>query len=264
MHSIRIALAQICPETGNIEKNKTKIVEYMEKASENKAGLIVFPECSLTGYAPERAKETALSPEDEAVRDIETEADRLGIAVCFGFAEKGPLKPYISQEYYFSGQRTLYRKTHVAPREEAFFDEGEDYPLAELGSIKIGIQICWESHMPRISELYRSKGAQLLLFPYASGMSGEKCIENWSIHLPARASDNGCYAAACNLLSKGKGGGLAIWNPKGKLIAEYKGFDEEMIVLDLSGELPREVYERGEENMHTLSYFDHAKDVYQK
>ena len=90
MDNIRIAIVQIGPETGNIEKNKSKIAEYMKKASENKAGLIVFPECSLTGYAPESAKETALSPEDKVVRDIETEADRLGIAVCFGFPEKGP------------------------------------------------------------------------------------------------------------------------------------------------------------------------------
>ncbi len=261
MNDIRIALSQICPETGNTEKNKFKIFEYMEKASEQNAHFIVFPECSLTGYAPERANMLALSPEDVTVKEIEAKADRLGIAVCFGFAEKGDPKPYISQEYYFKGQKTIYRKTHVAPREDAFFDEGKDYPLEELNGVKIGIQICWESHMPRISDLYRSRGAQLLLFPYASGMSGDKCIENWSIHIPARASDNGCYAAACNLLSKGKGGGLAVWDPKGKLIAEYKGFDEEMIVCDIGGELPRDIYERGEESMHTLSYFDHAKEI---
>ena len=263
MNDLRIALVQICPETGNAGKNAEKIIGYMEKAAKESAGLVLFPECSLTGYAPEKAEEICISNGSAPVAAIEKKAGDLGIAVCFGYAESTgeDAKPFITQELYFEGKQTIYRKTCVAPREEPFFLPGNSYETADVRGVTAAMQICWESHMPKISSIYRSKGAQLLLFPYASGMSGDKCIENWSIHLPARASDNGCFAAACNLLSNGKGGGSAVWDPKGKLIARYSGFDEEMTVCDIGGELPREKYERGEETMHTLSYFDHSKEI---
>ena len=263
MNDVRIALAQICPEPGSPESNAEKIIEFMKRAAKEKADLIVFPECSLTGYAPERAEELSLGEGNPYAAEIERKADELGIAVCFGYAEAGEKeeKPFIAQEFYFSGRKTVYRKTCMAPREEPFFQAGSGFETAAFKGVTAGMQICWESHMPKISAVYRSKGAQLLLFPYASGMSEDRCIGNWSVHLPARASDNGCFAAACNLLSKGKGGGLAVWDPKGKLIALYKGTDEKMILCDIGGELPREIYERGEEDMHSLSYFDHGRGL---
>ncbi len=263
MDKVRIALAQICPETGSADRNAEKIITYMEKAAESGAALILFPECSLTGYAPEKAGEICIRSDCGPIADIERKAGALGIAVCFGYAEcaGADAKPFITQEFFSEGTKTVYRKTCLAPREEPFFSAGSSYETAEFRGVTAGIQICWESHMPKISYIYRSKGSQLFLFPYASGMSGDRCMENWSIHLPARASDNGCYAAACNLLSKGKGGGLAVWDPKGKLIARYTGFDEEMIFCDIGGDLPREIYGRGEETMHSLSYFDHGKDI---
>ena len=112
-------------------------------------------------------------------------------------------------------------------REKAVFTPGDEFPVT-AGSIKAGMQLCWESHIPEISGLERGRGAELLLVPYASAMSGARCEENWSVHLPARASDNGAFLLACNLLFPPKaegapptGGGLAAYDPKGRRIAAY-------------------------------------------
>ena len=269
MNDLKLALAQTRPEPGNIENNAKTAAGYMRLARERGARFIVFAECSLTGYAPEKAAELALAADAPEIRSIEQLADELGIAVCFGYMEKSG--PYISQELYCGGERTVYRKTHLAGREQAFFIAGNSFPAAKIrtgsadghgsaeATVTAGMQLCWESHIPQISAEYRKNGAQLLLFPYASGMGGAKCKDNWSVHLPARASDNGCFAAACNLLGAEKGGGMAVWDPKGRLTAEYWGADENMLFCTIGGELPREIRSEGLETMHSISYFDRAR-----
>ena len=269
MESATIALVQFRPEPGSSDKNAEKMNEYIRSAKSKNADLVVFPECSLTGYFPEKAAEFAVQADCPAAKKVEDLAAELKIAVCFGYMESVPTEEpdepagsrsfTITQEIFSGGTRTLYRKTHLASREEAVFKPGNAFPIAGIAGIAAGMQLCWESHIPQISAAYRKQGAQLLLFPYASGMSGEKCLENWSVHLPARASDNGCFAAACNLISHDKGGGMAVWDPKGRIIAQYWGKDENMLLCSIGGKLPREILAEGHEDMHSISYFDRMR-----
>ena len=232
MKILRLALVQIKANEDNPEENKEKIKGFLNHAKKENASIVLFPECSLTGYAPARAEELALDENSEIIKEIEKTADELGVAVCFGFMEKAKEKGsngkgfYIAQELYSNGCKTKYRKTHLGTREHDYFDEGCDFPVNVCEDVKIGMQLCWESHIPQISGTYRSKGTELLLFPYASGMCEDRCKENWNIHLPARASDNGCFAAACNLITDKGGGGMAAWNARGRIISDYYGRDE--------------------------------------
>ena len=268
MDDIRLGLVQICPVPGRTAENTEKAATFLAKAKEEGAGLAVFAECSLTGYAPERAAELAIDPkaDENCVRDIERACDRLGIAACFGYMEKCGDKLYIAQELYSGGKRTVYRKTHLGTKEELYFSQGDSFPAADVSGTACGMQLCWESHIPQISAKYRKLGCRILLFPYASPMDGKKALENWSVHLPARASDNGVFAAACNLLFEdGRGGGAAVWDPKGKLAARYTGSEETVIFCDMGGELPGERFRKTQEglaepDMHFISYFDKARN----
>ena len=47
---MRIALAQISCKRGNKKENIQKMIKYVERAKENNADLIIFPELSITGY----------------------------------------------------------------------------------------------------------------------------------------------------------------------------------------------------------------------
>ena len=260
MEKLKLAAASIMPSSG-----AEKITALMRKAAEDGASLILFPECSLTGYEPDRAAELSIVPDDcESAAKVRKTADELGIAVCFGYMERSGDKLYITQELYPDGKSVRYRKTHLGSHEKEVFSEGDSFPVADIsvsgGSVRIGMQLCWESHIPEISGTYREKGAEVLLFPYASGMSGEKCRENWMVHLPARASDNGCFIAACNLfLKRGdeiKGGGAAVFDPKGRVIAEDFSSGECIIYAEIGGPLPRELPDG---DMHNISYFDRVR-----
>lgn len=260
MEKLKLAAASIMPSSG-----AEKITALMREAAEDGASLILFPECSLTGYEPDRADELSIVPDDcESAAKVRKTADELGIAVCFGYMERSGDKLYITQELYLDGKSVRYRKTHLGNHEKEVFSEGNSFPVADIsvngGSVRIGMQLCWESHIPEISGTYREKGAEVLLFPYASGMSGERCRENWMVHLPARASDNGCFVAACNLfLKRGdeiKGGGAAVFDSKGRVIAEDFSSGECIIYAEIGGSLPRELPDG---DMHNISYFDRVR-----
>ncbi len=47
---MKLAVAQINPTLGNVEKNKIKMISYIEDAIKKGMELVVFPELSLTGY----------------------------------------------------------------------------------------------------------------------------------------------------------------------------------------------------------------------
>jgi len=49
VYPLRIAIAQLTPEEGNIEGNVLKAISMIEEAAKQKADLIVFPEKFLTG-----------------------------------------------------------------------------------------------------------------------------------------------------------------------------------------------------------------------
>lgn len=273
MKELKLALATVMPvseDTGE-GQGPEKLMKYMREAAEHEADLMVFPECSLTGYEPGRATELAIDPDDSKAEMIRSLSDELDLGVCFGYMERSGNSLYITQELYSKGSLTRYRKTHLGSSEKEVFTEGDSFPTGCIyvkgDPVKIGMQLCWESHIPEISSAYRKDGAELLIVPYASGMSGEKCRENWSVHLPARASDNGCFLAACNLLMNRdgiRGGGAAVWDPKGRMIAGEFSMDESIIFADIGGPLPRDKYveERTgcrKPDMHEISYFDKVR-----
>ena len=50
---MKVAICQINPTLGSINKNKDKHLIWYEKAKKSGAQLIVFPELSLLGYPPQ-------------------------------------------------------------------------------------------------------------------------------------------------------------------------------------------------------------------
>lgn len=288
MKTMRLALVQVCPEPGQLKENAEKMMRCYRQAVNASADLVLFPECSLTGYSTQLAETIAVSSDLELLAQIRKVCRAEQTAICFGYVERTENTLYLTQELVTRDAGICYRKTHLGTREREVFSAGCDFPVISIpvrnlaapsdpfektgqdreqitttSHVAAGIQLCWESHIPEISSAQRSNGAQLLLVPYASPMSGEVCRQNWQVHLPARASDNGAFLAACNLLFPKdglRGGGMAVYDFKGRCLAESFSDEEQMLVCDLEGRLPRE-YPDGD--MHNISYFDRKrKDLF--
>ncbi len=261
MKKIRIALAQMAPGRETVPGNAQMILHYIHQAKEGGAELLLLPECSLCGYPSGGGPVQGIIPEDPLIRGIRKAAGKCSVAVCFGYVEREGDCLYITQELVSGDEIIRYRKTHLGTKEKKVFSEGSRFPVAQH-PVRAGIQLCWESHIPEISAAEREKGAELLLVPYASPMTGKRCEENWIVHLPARASDNGAYVAACNLIipagegsEERRGGGMAVWDPKGKRILSVFDTCDKIAFCDLEGPLPREC----SGDMHHISYFDRKR-----
>ncbi|MBO4353033.1 MAG: hypothetical protein J5818_06025, partial [Eggerthellaceae bacterium] len=144
-------------------------------------------------------------------------------------------------------------KTHLGPHERDAFQPGDQLVVNDMAGARVGVQLCWEGHIPQIAATLRARGAEVIAAPFASGVGGERRLESWSRFLPARAGDNGVYVVACNALPAG---GIAVYGPKGELVTSYAGDDEVLITCELDSVLPRN---DPEQPMGSLSYFDYQR-----
>src|SRR5262245_6546884 len=87
---MKIALAQINTQIGNLPQNAAKILEYCSCAKRKGAQLVIFPELSLTGYPPRDLLEKP-SFVQANVKALNALAARIrDIAAVVGFAEPNP------------------------------------------------------------------------------------------------------------------------------------------------------------------------------
>ncbi len=259
MKNIRLTVVQCRSLAGGFSEN----LRVMERLISDNSGsdIICFPEMSLSGYSTTDATRFALKPDSAPVRRIHALSEQHGVSVVFGYLEENGTRPYMRQEIVQpSGRVDFYRKTHLGAAESKVFSEGDDLPVFEVCEVKVGIQLCIESHIPDITQTYRSKEAELVLMPFANGISGDKRRTVWGSYMPARASDNGLYVAACSSIGDNGmgaifGGGLLVLDPKGNPVAEYYGTDEHSVTVDMGGALPRD----GPATMSNISYYDRRR-----
>ena len=172
-----------------------------------------------------------------------------------------PARPYVT--YVVAGQegRLVYRKTHLGSKEQQAFTAGDELPVARIAGVNVGVQLCWEAHIPDITTTLRAKGAELVLIPHAVGVGGEKRAQLWDRYLPARACDNGLFVVACNALRRDEGGslvggGVVAYGPDGACLGGRADAKEAMSLACVGGALPRETDDGG---MHRVSYFDRRR-----
>lgn len=245
-NTLRLAMDCGCYVPGDIDGNLSMIKRSIEKAIAEGCDVICFPEASLTGYSTKEI--VTLGENSDILRDVTVLSERITIVI--GAFENGP---HIAQFIFKDGKLIgRYRKTHLGMNETMFIP-GDDLPVFDIGQLKIGIQLCWEIHIPQITATYRRMGADLILNPTASGLAPERRMAQWRKVMPARADDNRLFYAACN----SDGSSVLCNGPDGSEIDSRKIGDHLfMYVLDLS---MIEKYRTPEETMRNIDYARHLR-----
>ena len=146
MQNIKISTAQFENRSGDKEYNLSVIDQLSEKAVSEGAKIVVFHECSITGYSfarklsKEQLSEIAeLIPEGESIQKLMRIAAKHNIVVLAGLFEKthdGDLyKAYVCVEG--NGLIAKYRKLH--PFINPHLKAGNQYCVFELLGWKCGI-----------------------------------------------------------------------------------------------------------------------------
>lgn len=251
MSSLRIAVAQINTTVGDLGGNTKKIIEYIKKASKFKTDIVIFPELAITGYPPEDLllREDFVSENKEYLKKIAKETKRLTAIV--GFADtflnpKGTGKKdaiYNAAAVLNKGKikgvyHKIYLPNYAVFDEKRYFQPGQECPVFIINGIVTGINICEDIWYHEGPPRWQAKkgGAELIInissSPYHSGKG-----ELRKKMISERARENNCHIIYNNLIGGQDelvfDGNSFVFDKKGRLIAEGKQFEEDMIFADL-------------------------------
>ena len=244
--TLRIAMAQINSTVGDLDGNVKRIVREVGRAKRLGADLVVFPELAVTGYPPE---DLLLRPQfiDANLRAIEeVAASATGIVVVCGFADRND-DVYNAAAVCAAGRiASRYHKVYLPNYgvfdENRYFQRGESPLVVEVGGARIGITICediWQPGGPA-RDAVLGLDAQVIVnlsaSPYNEGKRDAR-----DRMLAARASDNGVALVYTNLVGGQDelvfDGYSSAYDHEGNLLARAKGFQEDLVCVDLDSEL---------------------------
>ncbi len=273
MRDFRIALVQQKSLVGFKNRNIENTVSWINKAKENGASVVCFPELNITGHAGcvDMIGQAEKVPGGKSIDLLCELAAKLNIYICAGIAEDDNGIHYNTQFIVgpegFLGKQ---RKTHLSADEYFYFRAGTNLQIFDLPIARLGIIICYDNVFPEISRVFAIKGCELLLCPHAARIGSWpfdnlpndtadrlKVVEDnkkeWQMVHKCRAFDNGVYVALCNMVGDSipeqkniyayHAGGCMVINPEGNVVDEShsKDVNEEILVVPLYGEKVSEI-----------------------
>jgi len=211
---MRLALAQIAVQAGDVEGNVDRAVAAIERAAADGADCVALPEIFDVGYfafdSYARAAEPLGGPTHERVRQA---AVANGVAVLVGTVvedleasaaagESVPAPEGLANTAVLYGAdgecRLVYRKHHLFGYDSAEADllvPGESIPTADLGGHTVGVTTCYDLRFPELYRRLLEAGATLVLVPSAWPYPR---VEHWKLLPRARALENLLYVGAVN------------------------------------------------------------------
>jgi predicted amidohydrolase len=227
---ITCAAVQTQPVLADQKSNLKQSLALIDQCASKGAKLIVFPECSLTGYCfdsreeAEGAAEEIPGPLTEA---LAAKAQEMDIFVLAGRLEREEDGLYNAGVLVGPGGifYQTYRKTHLPYLGvDRFVDPGEG-PLevidTEIG--RIGVLICYDLFFPEPARALMLKGVDLLLL-LTNWPTGREA--NVDFVVKCRARENHLYVIAANRTGVERGtrffGRSQICDPNGLVLRRIR------------------------------------------
>ena len=249
---IRIALAQINPTVGDLDKNADLISKYAFDATNAGATLIVFPEMVLTGYPVEdlanRASFRAASI--AAVEKLATRINQEGngdLTLLVGYLGESPSgRPQNCVAVIYRGEILATYIKHHLPNYGVFdeyrnFAPGNHSLVVRVAGVDIGVAICediWQAGGPVAELAKRSIG--LLLVPNGSPFEANKddarlaLVQQRAIELSAPLAYVNMTGGQDDLVFDGD---TIVVGSQGELIARAPQFEDGLMIIDLDVKL---------------------------
>ncbi len=244
MLKMRVALAQINPTVGDLEGNKAKILDYLDRAREAGADLVAFPELALTGYPPEDLLlKTQFIKDNRACLQEITSRTR-GMTAVVGFVDANDDIHNAAAILHDGALVHVYHKVFLPNYgvfdEERYFRRGMEQPVFVIGGVKVGISVCEDIWYPTGPAAIQSQaGAQLLVNINSSPYDMDKRARRERM-VATRAVDNEVVVCYVNTIGGQDelvfDGSSFICDQSGSLVAHAAQFEEELLVADLEME----------------------------
>ncbi|MBE7446746.1 MAG: NAD+ synthase [Planctomycetia bacterium] len=254
---MKIALAQINQTIGDFQRNTEKICLYLERARNQDADLIVFPELAVTGYPPKDFLDIPAFI-DENLKALNEITSRVsGISAIVGFIDRnkrhhGKLvhnaAAFIQDQKIVSVHHKSLLPTYDVFDECRYFEPAHLISPVKFKDYTLGISICediWNDEEFWTRPLYEidpienlvSQGANVMInissSPFAVGKH-DRIRVRMLIH------DAMKYKVPFVYVNQVGGnddlvfdGNSVVINAQGKLIAQAATFEEDLMVVDI-------------------------------
>src|SRR5262245_13249674 len=145
MTTLRVALAQINTTVGDLEGNARKVIDYAARARDAGAGIVAFPELTITGYPPEDLllRSTFIADNLRALDSVRYQLR--GITAFVGFVDSDTDIYNAAAVLHEGAVAGVYRKQFLPNYgvfdEKRYFRAGQVAPVFHLGGARIGVNI---------------------------------------------------------------------------------------------------------------------------
>ena len=236
---MKVAAVQMDITILDKQRNLGKILAGLESAACAGAGIVVFPECALSGYCftgREEADAVAEPVPGPSSEKLWAAAKSLDCTAVVGMLEREGDRMFNAAVVVSpQGIAGTYRKLHLPylgiDRYVALGDK--PFPVFETLHGKIGVNICYDCSFPEAGRVLKLKGAQLLTIP-----------TNWPIgsdswqHTPkVRALENHFHVVVADRVGEERGfrfsGHSQIVDFTGQVLAEAGETEATILLADL-------------------------------
>lgn len=203
-----VAGIQMDIKLGDNAGNVARMIAQLDDPQVASAKVVVFPECAVSGYCFEsrdeawQHAETIPGPSTQALLD---EARRRDKHLVFGMLERDGDSLFNSCVLLGpEGVVGVYRKVHLPYLGvDRFVDAGrEPLQVYDIGSMRIGMHICYDGSFPEIVRVLMLLGADLIVLP----TNWPPGADTFAEYLPnARALENHVYYMAVNRVGEERG-----------------------------------------------------------
>ena len=264
---MKIALGQINPTVGDFSGNAAKIVEFSRRAQTAGAGLVLFPELSVCGYPPRDLVERAsfVAKNRESAEQIA--AATTGIAVICGLvtpADSDTGKSVMnSAALLMDGKISFIQSKMLLPTYDVF-DEMRNFAPAKKQELfpfcgnQMALTICedaWNDKQFWVKRLYTVDPVESLVQAGGNFVLNISASPFWigkrefrQDMLASIARQHKVPVALVNQVGGNDSlvfdGSSIVLNREGKVIAQGRSFEEDLILFDsqtLTGDLHEQI-----------------------
>jgi NAD+ synthase (glutamine-hydrolysing) len=186
--NIACVIAQINATVGDLDGNRQKIADAIEKARQQKGALVIFPELVLTGYPPQDLIfESGFVEKNRALLESIVPLVQSETVLIGGILQEGNGPFYnavavISQQKIQAIVKKQLLPTYDVFDERRYFQPGDIQPPVQVQiggeSIRLGIEICedlWDAAYERkVTQNLAKQGADIIINCSASPFSEGK------------------------------------------------------------------------------------------
>jgi len=252
---VKIALGQINPTVGDFSGNAAKIIQFAQQARGAGAGLILFPELAVSGYPPRDLVERPSFIARSRATIEKIAAETLGIAVICGTvtpAEADSGKKVMNSAALLREGRVDFIQSKMLLPTYDVFDEMRNFAPAKSQQLfnfcgnQMALTICedawndkrfWNRRLyiiDPVEELVRAGGNFVLNISASPFWMGKRELRRDM--LTAIARNQKVPVAMVNQVGGNDSlvfdGSSVVIAPDGRIIAQGKSFEEDLIYFD--------------------------------